>query len=235
MSLEEQNKKGSSQQHMLSVIGIIFVLLVGSQSFHSANLQEQLSSYKKEIDATQNMRESMVVITNKYLSAYADILQLDEEVHYKYMNGIMTEEEANATIAASLTQILSILSFMFGNVFIWDDDHVGAFQPSETNPYGLKIYNATKRGAYVVKPEFEWIFTQKAILVGWLPRFYDEIALVDPKFENWDHWELSNYFSYPHSEGIFTDRWAGWVVNISRVDYSLNWWYAELNFEIFDE
>ena len=231
----KNEKRAKSIQPFLFILGILFVGFVIFQSVYATNLQEKLGNYEKNMDSAENMRDSLVIIADEYLGAISILRQLDREVNFKYENGSITEEEANMTIHSNFIYVRTLFSFIFGNVLVWDPNHDGAFEAISSGQPNNKFYNATKKGAYVVKPDFEWIFSENVITAYWFPRFYNEIALIDPKFENWENINITAGFQYEHFGNLFTDEWVTWAVKIDQMDYSLNWFYWEVDFEIFDD
>jgi hypothetical protein len=214
---------------------MIFVGTMIYEYYVTGNLQDSISLYERNLDEAERMRDSLVIVADRYSQAFSDIYQLDNLVAYRYENALITEEEANTTMFGARESIISIMPLVYGNIMEWDENHTGAFEPASVSPARNKIYNPTKTGAYIVKPGFEWVFSEQAVSIGWLPRFYDEIASVDPKFASWTNWRMAGAFRYVHTEEVMTNLWQTWAVSIDRVDFSLNWFYWEVDFDSFDD
>jgi len=215
---DEKGKRGKIFQSAVYGLGVVLVALTFYQFWYTSQIQTDITSYENRLNSASLMRDDLVDIMYSFNAATSELLEIDAMVGIQFDLGLITEEEANATILIYRFKVFAPLGLILTKLLIWD--------PNVTTPTGT--------GGLVTNPEFEWVFTEEVIWVAWLEKYYDTIAIVDDRYSKWHNIKFDDFFRYTHTYALVTEGQPGWAIH-DLVDRSVNWFYWDIALYTFDD
>lgn len=216
---EGKRKEGKHEKVILIILYILGIGITGltfSQFYITSQTQSSFLSYEERLSSAYSLREDLVEAQTAYTEMQVDFVMLDLTVNFENQSGIITEEQANQTIRTARFYLSKALMTLINKILIWDP----TYPPN---------------GGFVVREELKWLFLEDHIRVYWLPKFYNEIALVDERYTYWNNTVLEHSrWSYAYTGVILESYPIGWQYE-DGVDRSVNWFIMDIYFWVYDD